>query len=74
MSDVTPSAELTGIPVTRLRGSRRVVRPGAPGTDLTPQSTKDAVRAAEDTDTSWSTRPSDSNDDQLKQDVPPHWG
>ncbi|RLP72142.1 hypothetical protein D9V29_06855 [Mycetocola manganoxydans] len=74
MSDVPAVSQATGMPVTRLRGSRRVVRPGAPGTDPTPQSVEDAVRAAEDTDTSWSTRSSDSNDDQLKQDVPPHWG
>ncbi|GAB3803862.1 hypothetical protein GCM10028798_23440 [Humibacter antri] len=55
-------------------------RPGAPGADPAPQSgersggaTDVPVRAAEDTDRAWGDR-SDSNDDRLKRDLPPHWG
>ncbi len=50
--------------------------PAAPGTDPTPQEVPkqaDApVRAGEDTDRAWGDT-SDSNDDRLKRDVPPHW-
>ena len=58
------------------RGGRRVQLPAAPGTDPTPQEVPkqaDApVRAGEDTDRAWGDT-SDSNDDRLKRDVPPHW-
>ena len=60
--------------VRRVRGSRRAVRPGAAGADPTPQERVEPVKAVEDTDATWGTRGSDSNDDQLKRDVPPHWG
>jgi hypothetical protein len=30
-------------------------------------------RSADDTDTGWGDRDSDSNDDRLLRDVPPHW-
>jgi hypothetical protein len=75
MPDLSPSDETSDAPaVRRIRGSRRVIRPGAPGADPTPQATADAVRAVEDTDAPWGAAASDSNDAQLKQDVPPHWG
>ena len=61
-------------------------REGAPGADPTPQSgaasgpqappstgADGPVRAVEDTDRAWGDR-SDSNDDRLRRDVPPHWG
>jgi hypothetical protein len=54
---------------------RRVQREGAPGADPTPQTgigRDAAVRASEDTDRAWGDR-SDSNDDRLKRDRPPHW-
>ncbi|MET1051418.1 MAG: hypothetical protein ABWX65_02150 [Mycetocola sp.] len=60
--------------VRRVHGSRRAVLPGAPGADPTPQESIEPVRAAEDTDAPWGARDRDSNDDQLKRDVPPHWG
>ncbi|WP_411720657.1 hypothetical protein [Mycetocola sp.] len=60
--------------VRRISGSRRAVRPGAAGADPTPQATADAVRAVEDTDATWGAAGADTNDAQLKQDVPPHWG
>ncbi|MBG6239189.1 hypothetical protein IWX78_002168 [Mycetocola sp. CAN_C7] len=59
--------------VRRVLGSRRAVLPGASGADPTPQERVDPVRAAEDTDAPWGVRAQDSNDDQLKRDVPPHW-
>ncbi|WP_460580513.1 hypothetical protein [Humibacter ginsengisoli] len=66
--------------MTERRTGRRVQRPGAPGADPAPQSGPRAsggadapVRASEDTDRAWGDR-SDSNDDRLKQDLPPHWG
>ncbi|MGA0566833.1 hypothetical protein ACO2Q7_05840 [Rathayibacter sp. KR2-224] len=58
---------------------RRVQRPGAPGADPTPQSrlpgagADAAVRASEDTERAWGDR-SESNDDLLKRELPPHWG
>ena len=57
------------------RRHRRVQRPAAPGTDPAPQTgLPDAPqRAAEDTDRSWNDRGTDSNDEQLRRDVPPHW-
>ena len=64
------------------KGPRRAQRAGAPGADPTPQArpargtrgAQDAaVRASEDTDRAWGDG-SDSNDDRLKRDVPPHWG
>ncbi len=57
------------------RGSRRAQLPAVPGTDPAPQAVPkpDApVRAGEDTDRAWGDS-SDSNDDRLKRDVPPHW-
>ncbi|WP_143095090.1 hypothetical protein [Mycetocola miduiensis] len=79
MPATSPSEENPDAPVVRrIRGSRRVIRPGAPGADPTPQSsarpTEGAVRAGEDTDASWGAAGADTNDAQLKQDVPPHWG
>ncbi|MBO3086600.1 hypothetical protein [Cellulomonas fengjieae] len=32
-----------------------------------------AVRSADDSDTGWGERATDSNDDRLSQDKPPHW-
>jgi len=58
------------------RAGRRVRVPGAPSTDPTPQSREGegaAVRASEDTDRAWGGA-SDSNDDRLRRDLPPHWG
>ncbi|AWB87032.1 hypothetical protein [Mycetocola zhujimingii] len=72
----TPDAER----VRRVPGSRRAVLPPMPGTDPTPQATREAVLAAEDSDRSWggpsAARPpaAGPNDAQLLQDVPPHWG
>lgn len=60
--------------VRRIRGSRRAVRPGAQGADPTPQERVEPVKATEDTDATWGSRGSHSNDDQLRRDVPPHWG
>ena len=58
------------------RGARRAQLPAAPGTDESPQEVPgqgDApVRSGEDTDRAWGDT-SDSNDDRLKRDVPPHW-
>jgi hypothetical protein len=57
------------------RRSRRVTRPGAPGADPTPQddaARTDPTRAKDDTDEAWGDR-GNSNDEQLKRDVPPHW-
>lgn len=73
---VPPSAagEPGDTPVRRIRGSRRAVRPGVPGADPTPQVVTEPVKATEDTDATWGSRGTDSNDDQLKRDVPPHWG
>ncbi|MET0932987.1 MAG: hypothetical protein ABWX56_04690 [Mycetocola sp.] len=73
MPELSPTGQNPDAPdVRRIRGSRRVVRPGAPGADPTPQAATDAVRAGEDTDTPGGG--ADSNDAQLKRDVPPHWG
>ena len=70
-----PPADDAGVPaVRRIRGSRRVVREGASGADPTPQERAGAVKATEDTDATWSARVPDSTDDQLRRDVPPHWG
>lgn len=44
---------------------------GAPGADPAPQSGV-PERATEDTDRAWNDS-TDSNDDQLERDVPPHW-
>jgi high-mobility group nucleosome-binding domain-containing protein 2 len=74
MPDQLPTDDPNAPAVRRIRGSRRVIRPGVPGSDPTPQATADAVRAAEDTDALWGASGADSNDAQLKQDVPPHWG
>ncbi len=58
------------------RTSRRAQLPAVPGTDPAPQSVPkraDApVRAGEDTDRAWGDA-SDSNDDRLTRDVPPHY-
>lgn len=54
---------------------RRVTRKGVPGSDPTPQAgvaADAAVRASEDTDRAWGDG-SDSNDDRLRRDLPPHW-
>jgi hypothetical protein len=60
----------------RSRRHRRATRPGAAGSDAEPlqQAGKSdpAERAAEDTDAAWGDR-TDSNDDRLKRDIPPHW-
>lgn len=74
MTTVPPADDAGAPAVRRIRGSRRVVRPGAPGADPAPQEQADAVKAREDTDATWGARASDSNDDQLRRDVPPHWG
>lgn len=58
---------------TSARKHRRAQLPAAPGTDPTPQATDAPTRATEDTDRAWGDRATDSNDDRLKQDVPPHW-
>lgn len=61
------------------RKHRRAQLPAVPGTDPTPQalprrgSTDAPVLAAEDTDRAWGDKPGDSNDEQLRRDVPPHW-
>ncbi|MFJ8894407.1 hypothetical protein ACIRCZ_07475 [Leifsonia sp. NPDC102414] len=60
---------------TSRRKHRRVQVGAAPGTDPAPQSGQGAPapqRAAEDTDRAWNGG-SDSNDERLRQDVPPHW-
>ncbi len=64
----------------RRTGSRRVSTVPAPGSDPTPQATHEGtlVRASEDTDEAWGSRPpsvgaTGPNDDRLKRDVPPHW-
>lgn len=48
---------------------RRAVRPQAARDDapLIPD------RSAEDTDAAWGDERTDSNDDRLLRDVPPHW-
>lgn len=75
MPDPSLPDKNTGEPVVRrIRGSRRAVRPGAPGADPSPQVPAEAVRAVEDTDAGWGAAPADGNDARLKQDVPPHWG
>jgi hypothetical protein len=75
MPALPPSNENQDAPVVRrIRGSRRVIRPGVPGADPTPQLAAEAVRAVEDTDAPWGAAGTDTNDAQLKQDVPPHWG
>lgn len=45
-----------------------------PGTDPEPQSGQAGgpQRASEDTDRAWNDQ-GDSNDERLRQDVPPHW-
>ncbi|MHA7985781.1 hypothetical protein ACX9R5_08235 [Rathayibacter sp. CAU 1779] len=58
------------------RPGRRAQRPGAPGSDPTPQARAGAdaaVRASEDTDRAWGDG-SDRNDERLRRDKPPHWG
>lgn len=55
----------------------RVSRPGAIGTDPAPQADDDDPhRTWEETDAAWGggTRSSGENDEQLRRDVPPHWG
>jgi hypothetical protein len=57
------------------RRVRRVHRAGVPGADPTPQKNRrvaDTGRASNDKNESWGDR-NDSNDAQLKRDVPPHW-
>jgi hypothetical protein len=58
------------------RGARRAQLPAVPGTDPTPQAVPEQAdaptRAGEDTDRAWGDS-SDTNDDRLKRDVPPHW-
>ncbi|WP_431277810.1 hypothetical protein [Leifsonia poae] len=56
-----------------VRKHRRVHVPAVPGTDPTPQVQDAPARATEDTDRAWGARATDTNDDRLKQDVPPHW-
>ncbi|HEV7184694.1 MAG: hypothetical protein ABI130_00620 [Leifsonia sp.] len=58
---------------TPARKNRRIQRPAAAGSDPTPQATDAPTRAVEDTDRAWGDRGADSNDDRLRQDVPPHW-
>lgn len=61
----------------RPRASRRAQRPGAVGSDPTPQRVQrrvEPVRASENTDVAWGENRVDSNDARLRQDVPPHWG
>ncbi|MGA1838773.1 hypothetical protein VD659_17780 [Herbiconiux sp. 11R-BC] len=67
-------------PRVKKTGPRRASTAPVPGSDPTPQALPDGtpVRAAEDTDEAWGSRPprpgtSGPNDDRLKQDVPPHW-
>jgi hypothetical protein len=64
-------------PRIRRTGRRRVVTDPAPGSDPTPQSSADAVRASEDTDAAWGAADRGArghdNDERLRQDVPPHW-
>lgn len=60
-----------------VRRQRRVSRPGAAGTDPAPYVTDDdPYRAAEDTDAprGGGQRSGGENDEQLRRDVPPHWG
>lgn len=63
--------------IVRPRGSRRAIRPGAPGTDPAPQLPADPVKAAEDTDAAWggAAKPAGGggNDEELQRNVPPHW-
>ncbi|MGK9146390.1 hypothetical protein KXS11_02020 [Plantibacter flavus] len=64
--------------IVRSRGARRATRPGAAGTDPSPQLPKAPVKAAEDTDEAWNgtarpPRTGGGNDDELKRNVPPHW-
>ncbi|WNB85107.1 hypothetical protein [Cellulomonas sp. ATA003] len=55
-------------PVGR-RGPRRAVRSGAGEADPLVD-----LRAADDSDVGWQTPPaSDTNDERLRRDVPPHW-
>jgi len=75
-SDAPPAPVLT----VHKTGSRRVSTVPAPGSDPVPQATPEGtpVRASEDTDEAWDSRPSSvgaagPNDDRLKRDVPPHW-
>lgn len=74
MTALPPADGERATAVRRVHGSRRAVRPGAEGTDPTPQKHGEPVKATEDTDATWGSRGADSNDDQLKRDVPPHWG
>ncbi|QIZ97078.1 hypothetical protein [Leifsonia sp. PS1209] len=59
---------------TGRRKHRRVQVGAVPGTDPEPQSGQAGgpQRASEDTDRAWNDR-GDSNDERLRQDVPPHW-
>lgn len=51
------------------QGPRRAVRPGAGEADSSVD-----LRAVDDSDVGWQTPPaSDSNDERLRRDVPPHW-
>jgi hypothetical protein len=58
------------------RRPRRATRAGAAGADPTPQQLPNPpelpTRATEDTDQAWGDR-TESNDENLKRDVPPHW-
>ncbi|MGG7508796.1 hypothetical protein [Plantibacter sp. YIM 135249] len=73
MTDQGP--EPAEAPIVRSKRSRRVQRPGAPGTDPEPQLPSAPVKASEDTDLAWGgAKPSTGgNDDELKRNVPPHW-
>ena len=58
------------------RMPRRATRAGAPGADPAPARLPHPDElptvAAEDTDQAWGDR-GNSNDEQLRNDVPPHW-
>lgn len=58
------------------RKSRRVRTEPVPGSDPNPQLPQRIVRASEDADESWGDRPkpaNSGNDEQLRQDKPPHY-
>ncbi|WP_460943906.1 hypothetical protein [Okibacterium endophyticum] len=60
--------------VRRVAGARRAVLPAVEGTDVSPQSAV-PTRADEDTEIAWGDRPATTgNEEQLRRDVPPHWG
>jgi hypothetical protein len=64
------------------RASRRVTRPGAPGTDpvprAVPRNRETSQKAKEDTDEAWGDPLTEDgsgavNDDRLRREKPPHW-